>query len=51
VLAGELLQEAKSFVEDSVHPMVLIKGYRKACQLAKEKINELAEGVDANNKE
>lgn len=51
VLAGELLQEAKTFVEDNVHPMVLIKGYRKACQLAKEKINELAEGVDANNKE
>lgn len=49
VLAGELLNEAKSFVEDNVHQTTLIKGYRKACSLAKEKINELAVTIDAND--
>jgi len=42
VLAGELLKQSKQFVEDNVHPTVIIKGLRAACELAKKKINELA---------
>ncbi len=42
VLAGEFLKEAKAFVEEGVHPTVIIKGFRLACQLAKEKIKEIA---------
>lgn len=37
VLAGELLKEAKSFIEEGVHPSIIIKGYRKACELVKSK--------------
>lgn len=33
VLAGELLKQAKNFVEDGVHSQIIIKGYRKACEL------------------
>lgn len=33
VLAGEMLKETKSFIEDGVSPHIIIKGYRKAAQL------------------
>lgn len=46
VLAGELLKQSKQFVEDSVHPTIIIKGLRKACELAKQKINELSIKLD-----
>ena len=36
LLACELLKEAKQFIEDGEHPVVIIKGYRKAAQLALE---------------
>jgi T-complex protein 1 subunit eta len=39
VLAGEILKEAKSFVEEGVHPQIISKGFRLALQKAKEKIN------------
>jgi len=34
VLAGELLKEAKPFVEEAVHPQSLVAAYRKACKVA-----------------
>merc|ERR1712137_1395060 len=46
VLAGELLKQSKQFVEDSVHPTIIIKGLRKACQLAKQKIDDLSIKLD-----
>mmetsp|Transcript_111174 Transcript_111174/g.166531 ORF Transcript_111174/g.166531 Transcript_111174/m.166531 type:complete len:547 (-) Transcript_111174:40-1680(-) len=46
VLAGELLKQSKQFVEDSVHPTVIIRGLRIACELAKAKINELSVKLD-----
>jgi len=48
VLAGELLKQAKPFVEDGLHTQNLIKGYRKACELAKAKLREIQ--VDVSNK-
>jgi len=50
VLAGELLKQSKQFVEDNVHPTIIIKGLRRACQLAKAKINELAVDLSAKDK-
>lgn len=35
IIAGELLAEAKSFVEDGLHPQLIIRGFRRAAQLAK----------------
>lgn len=45
VMAGELLKEAKQFVEDGVHPQVIIRGFRKACELAKSKLRQLSVSV------
>ncbi|ELR17257.1 Tcomplex protein 1, eta subunit [Acanthamoeba castellanii str. Neff] len=47
VLAGELLKESKAFVEEGVHPTVIIRAFRAACELAKAKIRELAVSIDA----
>ena len=42
MLAGELLNEAKTFVEDGMHPRVVMAGYREALKLAIKHIDELA---------
>lgn len=41
VLAGELLEEARQFIEDGVHPQLIVAGYRQARELAINKIKEL----------
>ena len=41
LLAAEFLKQCKPFVEDGVHPQVIIKAYRRATQLALDKINEI----------
>lgn len=48
VLAGELLKEAKSFLEDGLVAPQIIKGYQKACALALKKLREVA--VDLSEK-
>lgn len=45
LLSGEFLKEAKSFVEDGVHPQVIIKGFRLAQAEAMRKLAELSVGV------
>ncbi|KAA0151566.1 hypothetical protein FNF29_04490 [Cafeteria roenbergensis] len=45
LLSGEFLKEAKSFVEDGVHPQVIIKGFRLAQAEALRKLSELSVGV------
>merc|ERR1719436_574706 len=42
LLACEFLRMAKPFIEDGVHPRVIINGYRKACQVVLEKLKELS---------
>lgn len=46
ILAGELLKEAKTFVEDNVPVQSIIKGYRHALESATEYLNEISEKVD-----
>jgi len=46
ILAGEFLKQCKPFVEEGVHPRVIIKSFRKATKLALDKITEL--GVKIN---
>lgn len=48
VLAGELLKEAKSFLEDGLVAPQIIKGYRTACNLALHKLQEMA--IDLTSK-
>uniref|UniRef100_T1IIP6 T-complex protein 1 subunit eta n=1 Tax=Strigamia maritima TaxID=126957 RepID=T1IIP6_STRMM len=42
LLAGEFLKQCKPFVEEGVHPQVIIRSYRKASNLAVERIKEIA---------
>jgi len=48
VLAGELLKEAKSFIEDGLVAPQIIKGYRVAVNLALNKLRDMA--VDLTDK-
>lgn len=48
VLSGELLKEAKQFVDDGVHPQNIIRAYRKACRIAQEHLQLLARPVSAD---
>mmetsp|Transcript_14247 Transcript_14247/g.27705 ORF Transcript_14247/g.27705 Transcript_14247/m.27705 type:complete len:188 (+) Transcript_14247:43-606(+) len=41
LLAGEFLRNTKGFVEDGVHPQIIIKGYREACKQALAKLSEI----------
>lgn len=42
LLAGEFLKQVKPFVEEGVHPRIVIKAIRKALQLCLEKMDSLA---------
>jgi len=48
VIAGELLKEAKNFLEDGLVAPQIIKGYRVACNLALQKLSEIS--VDLKDK-
>ncbi|RLV95245.1 T-complex protein 1 subunit eta [Spathaspora sp. JA1] len=45
ILAGELLKEAKTFIEDGISSHLITRGFRAACDLCINKINELAVNV------
>jgi T-complex protein 1 subunit eta len=51
LLAGEFLKNAKPFIEEGVHPQILIRAYRRATQLAVDKIKELAVKIQHEDKE
>lgn len=54
LLAGEFLRNVKGFIEDGVHPQIIIKGYRLACKLALEKLREIQVDIakdDASQKD
>ncbi|XP_069139785.1 T-complex protein 1 subunit eta-like isoform X2 [Argopecten irradians] len=42
LLAGEFLKQAKPYVEENVHPQVLVRAYRKAAVLCVQKIKEIS---------
>ncbi|CAJ0582410.1 unnamed protein product, partial [Mesorhabditis spiculigera] len=50
VLAAEMMKRAKPFIEDGVHPQLLIRAFGKACDEAIKKLDSLAvkvEGTEA----
>ncbi|KAK3921961.1 T-complex protein 1 subunit eta [Frankliniella fusca] len=49
LLAGEFLKQVKPFVEEGVHPRIIIRAFRKATQLAVEKINSLSVKIEKSN--
>ncbi|ORY79175.1 hypothetical protein LY90DRAFT_522378 [Neocallimastix californiae] len=49
LFAAELLKEVKSYIEEGVSPQIIIKGFRKASQLAINKVKEMAVPIEKNN--
>lgn len=49
LLAGELLKQAKPFIEENVAPQIIIRSYRMAAELASEKISSLAVKIPRDN--
>jgi thermosome len=50
ILAGALLENAESLINQDVHPTVIVDGYRKAQKKALHFLKEIAEEVTANDK-
>ena len=42
VLAGELLREAEKLINQKVHPMTIIAGFRMAVEVARDKLRGMA---------
>lgn len=51
LFAGELLKESKQFVEEGIHPSVIIKGYREAMQKCLDRIREVSIKIADNTPE
>ncbi|MBS3102780.1 TCP-1/cpn60 chaperonin family protein [Candidatus Woesearchaeota archaeon] len=49
VIAGELLKNAESLLDQEVHPAVIARGYRLAESKAQELLNEMAEKITGND--
>jgi len=50
VLAGALLEQAESLIEQDVHPTIIVDGYRKAANKAKQFIKNIAQQVTPNDR-
>ena len=50
VLASELLKKAEELLDQNIHPIILVSGYRKASQKAIETINKIAVPLDVNDR-
>lgn len=51
LLAGSMLKAVKPFVEEGVHPQIIIRNVRTAAKLAVQKVKELSVPYDINTKE
>ncbi|KAK3705674.1 hypothetical protein QZH41_009519 [Actinostola sp. cb2023] len=51
LLACEFLKQVKAFVEEGVHPQIVVKSYRKAANMAIKRIKELAVPVKEDDPE
>ncbi len=51
IISGELLNLAQELMDQSVHPTIIIRGYRKALVKSKEILKDLATKIDVNDKE
>jgi len=50
VLAGSLLENAESLINQDVHPTIIVDGYKKAAKKAQQFIQEIADKFTANDK-
>ena len=49
VLTGKLLEQAEKLLDKDVHPTVIVEGYKKAADKAREILNGLSESIDTND--
>ncbi|KAJ8317493.1 hypothetical protein KUTeg_005397 [Tegillarca granosa] len=49
LLAGEFLKQAKPFIEEGVHPQVIIRAFRRATTLAIQKIKDISISIKKDN--
>ncbi len=49
VLAGELLKRAEELLDQDIHPSIIARGYRLACEKAMEILNELAMDINVDD--
>ncbi len=49
VLAGELLKRAEELLDQDIHPSIIARGYRLACEKCMEVLDELAIDIDVND--
>merc|ERR1712004_953505 len=50
ILAGEFLKQCKSFIEEGVHPRIVVRGFRKAAAMAVNQVKELAVSIPENER-
>merc|ERR1719350_1960549 len=50
LLACEFLRMAKPFIEDGMHPRLIINGYRKACQIVLNHLDDIKIDWSKRNK-
>ena len=50
ILAGALLSQAETLIDQDVHPTIIVDGYRKAARKAKEYLEDIADTITANDK-
>ncbi|MHA1785570.1 MAG: thermosome subunit beta [Candidatus Helarchaeota archaeon] len=51
VIAGELLKNAESLLEQKIHPTIIIEGYRKATEKAIETLDKIATTISIDDTE
>ena len=51
VLAGELLKRAEELLDQNIHPTVIVSGFKKAAQRARELLHEIGKPVDLDDRE
>jgi thermosome len=51
ILASELLRKAEEFLDQNIHPTLVVSGYRKAAQKALEELNQIAKEIKREDRE
>jgi len=51
VLAGELLKRAEEMLDQGIHPLIVVSGYRKAALKAIDTLNKIGTQVDIDDRE
>lgn len=48
ILAGELLKNAKGFIEDGMNPQIVIRGYKRALEYCLKRLDDLVIAIDSS---